>query len=309
MFVVAHELWPRKVLLDGPVLGSLAIVVLLVLLPHVAEIEVPGFGKVTLREAESTAKRVRARSELERAAQGVDQDVARQLQLGDLASRLVDQQPLSAIIALRSELEQKIEDVYRGLYAERPDSPVAALNRMARDGFLDGDQFQLGVLLLAALDKTVHSASVSESTARDAVSLGEAFADSLARPRLTEALTMQEQVFRILDSVEDLEYQREPTAGRGRQRADFLARRGDEQWIGEIKWMDATRDLSVQRRLAVDQLDNVLKVFATTQGVLVVQDGVPLPAKSVISRSGGVTITFVALSELRSFFEYPSSGP
>jgi hypothetical protein len=226
---------------------------------------------------------------------------SRALQLGDVASRLATEQPLSAIVALRTELEQKLDLVYRALYGESPNSANAVLVRLAQDGHLDADQFQLGSLLLMSLDAAVHAASATRSTAQHAVSLGEIFAQSLARPALAEAVRLEEQVFRVLSTIPGLEIRRQPTAGRGRHRADFVVRQGDETWIGEIRRIDLTSDVREQLRRAVDQLDNMLPRFQTTRNRRC-PGWCPAPGERVVSRVGEVRISLVTVSELPTLF-------
>jgi hypothetical protein len=300
--IVAYELWPTTIIINGPVLGLIGLIVALALLPSISELSVPGIGTIKLndllREAAPAAERVEAATTAEaKETSGTPpdaRDIARRLDLATFASRLSEGQPLPAMIALRADIEDRIGTVFRELYGAPPRTAPAALVRLAQDGYLDDDQVQLGLLLVRSLNMAVHDPRTSPEVANSLASLGAVFAESLTRPALTSTLAFHEQVAEVLASDERLSVQREVRAGR--RIADFHVRFNDAEWLVETK---APQPEQAERlvRASVDQLVELLRWFRIKKGVLVVPDHIRLSERTV-EREGDLSIAITPISEL-----------
>jgi hypothetical protein len=126
------------------------------------------------------------------------------------------------------------------------------------------------------------------------------FATSLKRPELVSEAELHEAVAEVLDSDRRLKVERNVRAGR--RIADFRVRRGDRAWLVEVK---GARGSEPQRRIreGVDQLDELLRWFRLTKGVLVVPDKTTLPTKRSVERPGGISILIERLSDLTHAFD------
>lgn len=300
--IVAYELWPTTIILNGPVLGLVGLIVALALLPIISELSLPGIGTIKLndllREAAPAAKRVEAATAAE--AQETPEmrsdahDVARRLQLATFASRLSEGQPLPAMIGLRADIENRIETVFRELYGTTPRTVPTALVRLGQDGYLDDDQLQLGLLLVRSLNIAVQDPKTSPEAANRLASLGAVFTESLARPALVSTLEFREQVAKVLASDERLSVRREVRAGR--RIADFRVRFHDAEWLVDAKAPQPEQAKRVVRT-SVDQLAELLRWFRINKGVLVVPDETSL-SERMIEREGDLSIAITPIEEL-----------
>jgi hypothetical protein len=317
--LVAYEFWPSKIKLDTPVIGLVALLVVLVALPLIEELTLPGGVSAKLRErlqdAKPSVQRLESGDQNRRSAadvaretdgrekggEGPDEFTSRddpELSLPDYLSRLAGRQPAATLLALRAELEDRLRATYVELYgASAPRSLVEVIRRLLRDEYIDDDQADVALSLIEIGNEAAHARRVGSREAKQAVRFGNSLVSSIRTRTLEAARAFEDQVADVLSRIEGAEVRRNYVLTRVDRRsvaADFVVELNSRRYVIEVKYADERR--AVHNRIKEGELVAALAIPAlqADAAIVVLPDDVA-PAKQEVFHG---RVRVVALSDL-----------
>lgn len=277
--VIAYELWPDRIVVDTPLLGLIALLVVLVALPLIEELTLPGGVSAKmrqqLREAEQSANRIadsRHAPDL-----GVDLTSASD-RLPDYLPRLAEQQPSVGLAALRAELEDRLRETYEELFDARPPrAPIEVVRQLLRDEYITPDQADVA-LRLFEISASAASARVRPEEAEHAVALGQTLVSSIRQSAVASPRAFEREVANALAQVGDAEVRRRvllpSEIAEQPVEADFLVTLGETRYMIEVRYMRSRASYRNSVKAAAFNAYGALAASAADEALIVVPDDV-----------------------------------
>jgi hypothetical protein len=279
VLLIAYQLWPRSVKLDTPVLGLIALLVVLVALPLVEELTLPGGVSAKMRQQLRDAERsvTKLQDETSVPASRTIDGAAESMALPDYLASLAAQQPAASLMALRAELEDRLRETYSEFYDERPPhSSLEILRRLLRDDRIDTDQADLVLRLLEIGNQAAHARDVRPEEAEQAVAYGQTLLSSISRRTAESPRDFEDQVARELQSIPSARIDRRVriTSHLLDQplEADFIVSTSNGRCVVEARFVRTLRSLESSITAARLVAYAALREGAADRAVIVVPD-------------------------------------
>ncbi len=298
----AHELWPSKVQLDTPTLVLIGLLIIVLVLPLVDELTLPGNVSARFRrEAADLEKAARALPQANEASVTAPSPraPARWVVPGlpESLDALATVAPAAASAAVRAELEHRLRAAYELTFGEpAPAATGEVVRRLLAEGFIDPRQAELVYRVLELANTGAHTANTGPVDAALLVSAARRVSGSLTA-------STEGRLRRFMDDI-SAQLRRARTVhefseGSGPGEPDFVAMTDSGRLVIEAKLIaEGTREVARRIREARSQLDHIQLMLKAERAVIVVPDHTPIPDRT---REGPVPI--VQVSELAHWID------
>jgi hypothetical protein len=179
IFLIALHISQPALSIDSTTVGLLVLLMVLWLLPYVKSFKLPGGGEIQLRETLAKAEKSLAMANIPAA------DSVRRMVDVDSASlirtTLLEQDPNLALAGLRIEIEKKLREIAKTRSFVVPQSAGVntIVNLLRQRGTLDSELASALLDVVTVCNRAIHGARIHESTARQALTIGEKILDAL----------------------------------------------------------------------------------------------------------------------------------
>jgi hypothetical protein len=266
--LVAHGAWSKSFKTDTTTLGLLLFVLVVLLLPQIAEFTL--FGN-TIRFRENLDKTADLAAEVEAATRELESGAEK----GAPPPPLIPADPLGDLTTDRTRVAKELLDLYRLVYAEEPDDLQRALTRLDTDGYLGKGAGKLARSLLDLAVGALRSNSVTVDQARTMRAATQKFVASFG---LVSSLRFEDKVGDALRGLGRTKIERRKPSSQFRGRRtiepDFLVTTDGKRIVVEAY---LPRHEAVERRVSRRIVERLTSFVGSAEAglIVVVPDGVP----------------------------------